>query len=270
MVSSREPRGEVLGNAIVDALLCVLPLPIVWLGPDGRVHSASPAACRCFARDPEDLIGLEAEALASPAAAAAWRELLTRAKAGEQVAVDRGVFPAGGTQAGERRGRNGHGGGNHHRETTEPEASVGFVLAPLRGPGREYLGAVLYEDVTELRGIGEMLLDVNRELRHLVRADPLTGLANRREYERLLRTEVARAARTRSPVSLLMIDVDGVGEARGLIERWGSDTSRGDQSVRAPLGSSTVGTSSRISQNGHACHIKKCHSTPSSPKGRGA
>ena len=208
MVSSREPRGEVLGNAIVDALLCVLPLPIVWLGPDGRVHSASPAACRCFARDPEDLIGLEAEALASPAAAAAWRELLTRAKAGEQVAVDRGVFPAGGTQAGERRGRNGHGGGNHHRETTEPEASVGFVLAPLRGPGREYLGAVLYEDVTELRGIGEMLLDVNRELRHLVRADPLTGLANRREYERLLRTEVARAARTRSPVSLLMIDVD--------------------------------------------------------------
>ena len=183
MVSSREPRGEVLGNAIVDALLCVLPLPIVWLGPDGRVHSASPAACRCFARDPEDLIGLEAEALASPAAAAAWRELLTRAKAGEQVAVDRGVFPAGGTQAGERRGRNGHGGGNHHRETTEPEASVGFVLAPLRGPGREYLGAVLYEDVTELRGIGEMLLDVNRELRHLVRAQVAPAAGGRHSLQ---------------------------------------------------------------------------------------
>lgn len=208
MVSSREPRGEVRSNGIVDALLRVLPLPVVWLDPDGRVLAATPAAGQCFALAPESLVGLEAEALANPAAAVSWRELLARVMAGEKVGVDRSVFPSGSNQREEHEGRNGRGGGNHNRVTGASESGVGFVLAPLRGAGRENLGAVLYEDVTELRGIGEMLLDVNRELRNLVRADALTGLANRREYERLLRTEVARAARTRSPLSLLMIDVD--------------------------------------------------------------
>jgi diguanylate cyclase (GGDEF)-like protein len=213
MLSAREPRGEEPRSVIVDALLRVLPLPIVWLGPDGRVRSANQAAGEWFARDAEDLVGLDAMCLATPAATAAWTDLLQRAGAGEQVGVDRGVFAArepGFARTDGTNGRNGHGSARRgdSAQVSASDTTVGFVLAPLRGADGEDLGALLYEDVTELRGIGEMLLDVNRELRHLVRADPLTGLANRREYERLLRTEVARAARTGAPISILMIDVD--------------------------------------------------------------
>lgn len=38
--------------------------------------------------------------------------------------------------------------------------------------------------------------------------DPLTGLANRRYFERFLQTEMERAARTNSALSLIMLDLD--------------------------------------------------------------
>ncbi|MBI5496852.1 MAG: GGDEF domain-containing protein [Deltaproteobacteria bacterium] len=38
--------------------------------------------------------------------------------------------------------------------------------------------------------------------------DPLTGLPNRREFERVLRAQLAQAARTQQPVGLIMVDVD--------------------------------------------------------------
>ena len=40
------------------------------------------------------------------------------------------------------------------------------------------------------------------------RTDPLTGLANRRHFLPLLRTEAMRSRRTRHPLSLMMIDID--------------------------------------------------------------
>jgi diguanylate cyclase (GGDEF)-like protein len=46
------------------------------------------------------------------------------------------------------------------------------------------------------------------ELEQLARSDPLTGLANRRELERQLERELARAARSSTEVALLMIDLD--------------------------------------------------------------
>jgi diguanylate cyclase (GGDEF)-like protein/PAS domain S-box-containing protein len=47
-----------------------------------------------------------------------------------------------------------------------------------------------------------------RELERLARTDPLTGLGNRRRFDEHLELEVARAARTSEPLSLLMCDVD--------------------------------------------------------------
>ena len=44
----------------------------------------------------------------------------------------------------------------------------------------------------------------------LARADPLTGLRNPRAFEERLAEEVARALRYRTPLSLLMADVDGL------------------------------------------------------------
>jgi len=48
----------------------------------------------------------------------------------------------------------------------------------------------------------------SRELERLARTDALTGLANRRRFFELAETELARAGRYGSPLSVLMIDID--------------------------------------------------------------
>jgi len=52
------------------------------------------------------------------------------------------------------------------------------------------------------------LLDVNQELLSLANLDPLTGVANKRYFERYLSTEWRRALRHRACLGLLIIDVD--------------------------------------------------------------
>jgi diguanylate cyclase (GGDEF)-like protein len=52
------------------------------------------------------------------------------------------------------------------------------------------------------------LEDANRKLATLSITDGLTGLANRRRFDEVLRTECARAARLRHPLALIMLDVD--------------------------------------------------------------
>lgn len=46
----------------------------------------------------------------------------------------------------------------------------------------------------------------------LANTDPLTGLANRVTFERMLELELARATRQESQLSVLLFDVDGLGE----------------------------------------------------------
>ncbi len=50
--------------------------------------------------------------------------------------------------------------------------------------------------------------EANRELKRLSAADGLTGIANRRCFDETLAREWRRAARTGTPISLLVIDVD--------------------------------------------------------------
>jgi diguanylate cyclase (GGDEF)-like protein len=52
------------------------------------------------------------------------------------------------------------------------------------------------------------LAAANSALRQMATTDPLTGVANRRAFEAALDEEWRRALRNRSPLSLLMIDVD--------------------------------------------------------------
>lgn len=66
------------------------------------------------------------------------------------------------------------------------------------------------------------------ELRRLSTTDPLTGLANQRAFQARLRDEWQRARRYTSPLSLLLIDVDGlkhINDERG--------HAAGDQVLRA-------------------------------------
>lgn len=63
-------------------------------------------------------------------------------------------------------------------------------------------------DVTVLIEKSLELQRVNNQLARLSTTDGLTGLANRRQFDRSLHLEWLRSARNRQPVSLLLIDID--------------------------------------------------------------
>lgn len=63
-------------------------------------------------------------------------------------------------------------------------------------------------DITEEIEIKAQLSKSNRKLEALVHIDGLTGIANRRAYEKRIKIEIANSKRSGSPLSLLMIDID--------------------------------------------------------------
>jgi len=70
------------------------------------------------------------------------------------------------------------------------------------------LGARMVRMKLQVVQHGKQLERMNAELSRLARFDALTGVANRRHFDERLSQEFARAAREKSPLSLLMIDVD--------------------------------------------------------------
>jgi diguanylate cyclase (GGDEF)-like protein/PAS domain S-box-containing protein len=89
-------------------------------------------------------------------------------------------------------------------------------LQAVRDPEGLLIGLTLaFTDVTEQRRMrqqlsrmNERLERANEQLRELAEQDFLTGLPNRRRFDATLQHEVARALRERSPLSLIMLDVD--------------------------------------------------------------
>jgi diguanylate cyclase (GGDEF)-like protein len=60
----------------------------------------------------------------------------------------------------------------------------------------------------KLQDLAQRLEQSVGETRRASRADPLTGLANRRSFDETLEREWARAARTRQPLAVIMADID--------------------------------------------------------------
>ena len=60
----------------------------------------------------------------------------------------------------------------------------------------------------EAHRAGVALLEMNKTLEKLALQDGLTGLANRRHFDNMLREELIRATRSASSLALIMIDVD--------------------------------------------------------------
>ena len=60
----------------------------------------------------------------------------------------------------------------------------------------------------KLQEMSSQLGAANRELEKLSQQDGLTGIANRRHFDAYLATELQRAARTGSPLSVILLDVD--------------------------------------------------------------
>jgi two-component system chemotaxis family response regulator WspR len=83
------------------------------------------------------------------------------------------------------------------------------LLARIRYHSRSYLALRQRDEAFRaLRESQQMLLETNLALQRLMRADGLTGLANRRHFDDCLTDEWARAQREKKELSLLMIDVD--------------------------------------------------------------
>jgi diguanylate cyclase (GGDEF)-like protein len=96
---------------------------------------------------------------------------------------------------------------------------VGFMLLSV-------IGAVTW--ITLLRKQvairTDELRELNERLHRVATEDGLTGAANRRRFDELLRIEFVRAIRAETPLSLVMIDVD---HFKALNDRYGHQT--GDQ-----------------------------------------
>jgi diguanylate cyclase (GGDEF)-like protein/PAS domain S-box-containing protein len=81
--------------------------------------------------------------------------------------------------------------------------------APLRDADGTLVGAVnVLMDITERKSLENQLTTANAELAILSTIDCLTGLANRRQFDRVLSNEWGRAEREQCPLSLLLIDAD--------------------------------------------------------------
>jgi diguanylate cyclase (GGDEF)-like protein len=109
-----------------------------------------------------------------------------------------------------------------------------LVMVPLRAGGRtigllelaasagrrEFSAQELDFFTTMANQVGAALENARlvQTLRHVADVDQLTGVANHRYLQERLRQEIARAIRTRRPLSILMVDLDGfkaVNDAHG-------------------------------------------------------
>ncbi|MBT8108416.1 MAG: EAL domain-containing protein [Gammaproteobacteria bacterium] len=84
----------------------------------------------------------------------------------------------------------------------EHEHSVELTASPVRGPSNSISGAVVvFHDVSELRGL-------TRKMSYQATHDPLTGLINRREFERRLDEAMDSAHAEESVHMLFYMDLD--------------------------------------------------------------
>jgi diguanylate cyclase (GGDEF)-like protein/PAS domain S-box-containing protein len=67
---------------------------------------------------------------------------------------------------------------------------------------------VLVSDITNLKRAEAGLMALTEQLRAMATTDALTGLLNRRGFDERLADEALRAARSRQPLSLVMVDID--------------------------------------------------------------
>ena len=85
---------------------------------------------------------------------------------------------------------------------TDEEHSIELTAAPIRTEGRDIIGVVLLmHDVSEIRGLA-------RQMSYQASHDPLTGLVNRREFERRLEDSVSAAHAGAGSHVLCYLDLD--------------------------------------------------------------
>ena len=118
--------------------------------------------------------------------------------------------------------------------------SESCIVVPLKGSGRvcgvlnladkkdggafdPEIDLPIIEQMAELIGASIYNVELFREMEHRAKSDPLTGLPNRRALEETLGREIDRAQRYGSPLSVLMMDVDGLKDVNDRLGHPGGD-----------------------------------------------
>lgn len=83
---------------------------------------------------------------------------------------------------------------------------VVHVVRDENGVTKKLIGFMF--DISERKRLERELLEANRKLAAYSYQDGLTGIANRRLYDKTLETEWQRALRNQTPLSLVLIDID--------------------------------------------------------------
>jgi len=113
------------------------------------------------------------------------------------------------------------------REFPETYATASCIIVPLKGGGRvrgvlnladkkggerfdEEIDLPVVEQIAELIGASIYNVELYQQMERRAKTDPLTGLANRRGAEEALARESDRSRRYGVPLSLLVLDVDGL------------------------------------------------------------
>lgn len=100
-------------------------------------------------------------------------------------------------------------------------ANWGDVNLPaVCGPSELRLACALMGEIIRLRRERHEILQTEQETRHLADTDPLTGLLNRRAWDRELPLRCGLAASTGRPLSLALVDLDNfkqVNDSAGLV-----------------------------------------------------
>ena len=166
-------------RSLLETIFAHIPAVFYVKDIERRYQYGSPWGFRAFGVDPADAIGRTDAELFPPALAERFAASDRRVLEGQEMASVSYAVPAQG----------------------QPLHFAG-VRFPIPGPDGQPIGICGFAvDVTER-------IELGKKLEKLAPPDALTGLANRRGFDDHFAAEVARAARSGEPLTLVLCDVD--------------------------------------------------------------
>lgn len=186
---------------------------------DGTLTYVSPRAFTTWGCVPEQLIGLQYADLVDPADRGALMAMIEQVVAGSSETSQISRFPRG----------------------SRPlwiETHMRPMIDPLSGTLKGLTATA--RDVTEQRAIEQRHADERRELEGLAFRDSLTGLFNRRYFDRELKLRCLQGPHIRTYIAVVMIDVDNY---KSYNDHFGHQ--KGDECLRTIAHSISSSTASR-------------------------